>query len=169
MQHVHVENITNQQVGARIAEVRGEMKMTQADLASEMSARLGREIRPLTVTRLEGGKRPIGIDELVAAAEALQIKPADLLTDSLPMGSVRIVSAYQAVVRASNRLETAVRQYVSDQRHLHDVLDEMGDDKYLDRLPAVTRTFVDAARDWTVQMIVAEAQNEGGSEDGAEA
>lgn len=164
-----MENITNQQVGHRIAEVRGEMEMTQAELAAEMSVRLGREFRPLTVTRLEGGKRPIGVDELVAAAEALHIKPADLLTDDgLPVGSLRIIGAYQALLRASNQLVTAVRQYDSAQRHLRDVLDEMGDE-FLDRLPAITRIFVGVAREWTVETVISEARSERGEQDDAEA
>ncbi|MGV0624972.1 helix-turn-helix domain-containing protein [Mycolicibacter minnesotensis] len=168
-----MENITNQQVGARIANVRGEMKMTQAELASEMSVRLGREFRPLTVTRLEGGKRPIGVDELVAAADALKIKPADLLTDDMPMGSVRIVSAFQSAVRAANELETAVRQWDSAQQRLKDVLGWTSDpapfvaQKYLERLPAVTRMSVNAATEWTVEEIIAEARNKGGGEDGS--
>jgi transcriptional regulator with XRE-family HTH domain len=159
-----VENITNQQVGARIAKVRGDMDMTQAELASEMSVRLGREFRPLTVTRLEGGKRPIGVDELVAAAEVLQIKPADLLVDDLPMGSVRIVGAYQAVLRVSNKLEAAVREWDSAKARLLDVISGTSD-KYLERLPATTRMFVKAATEWTVEDSIAEARNEGGKDD----
>ncbi len=167
MQHVHVENITNQQVGARIAEVRGAMKMTQAELASEMTARLGREIRPLTVTRLEGGKRPIGVDEMVAAAEALHVKPEHLLVDgSLPIGAAFIIEAEQTLFRAANRLETAVRQFDSAQGKLHDALEENGED--LKRLPGFTRLFVEAARDWTVEMFVARARNEEVRDDGSD-
>lgn len=162
-----MENITNQQVGARIATVRGAMKMTQAELASEMTARLGREIRPLTVTRLEGGKRPIGVDELAAAAAALRINPGDFFADDLPMGSVLIVSAFQTLVRASNQLEAAVRQYDSAHR---DFLDELGraDGKFLDRLPAGTRMFIEAARDWTIEGAI-DGARAGGESDGAEA
>lgn len=169
MQHVHVENITNQQVGARIAEIRVEMKMTQADLASEMTARLGREIRPLTVTRLEGGKRPIGVDELVAAADALKIKPADLLTGNLPRQTVWIISAYQTVIRATNQLEDAVRQYVLDHQRLQDVLAKTGE-KHLDRLPPMTRLLIEsAANEWTVEFVVNRALNGEEYDDDAEA
>lgn len=168
MQHVHMENITNQQVGARIAEVRGAMKMTQAELASELTARLGREIRPLTVTRLEGGKRPIGVDELVAAAEALHVKPENLLVDgSLPIGAAFVLGAHQTLLRAINNLEAAVRQYDSAQSKLHAALDENG--KHLDRLPGFTRLFIEAARDWTVEFVVAHARNEDVEDDDAEA
>ncbi|WP_126315845.1 helix-turn-helix domain-containing protein [Mycobacterium neumannii] len=163
-----MENITNQQVGARIAAVRGEMKMTQAELALEMTARLGREIRPLTVTRLEGGKRPINVDELAAAAAALRINPADFFADDLPMGSVQIVSAFQTVARASNQLVIAVRQYDSAYRDFLDVLDS-SDRQHLDRLPFGTRVFIDAARDWTIQGFIDEARNEGSDSNGTEA
>lgn len=168
MQHVRVENITNQQVGARIAAVRGEMKMTQAELAAEMTARLGREIRPLTVTRLEGGKRPINVDELAAAAAALRIPPADFFADDLPRGSVQIVSAFQTVSRAGNELISAVRQFNSAHRDFLDVLDRT-DEKFFDRLPFGTRVFIEAARDWTIEGVINEAASEGGASDGAEA
>lgn len=168
MQHVRVENITNQQVGARIAAVRGEMKMTQAELASEMTARLGREIRPLTVTRLEGGKRPINVDELAAAAAALRINPADFFADDLPKGSVQIVSAFQTVSRAGNELISAVRQFNSAHRDFLDVLDRT-DEKFFDRLPFGTRVFIEAARGWTIEGVINEAASEGGASDDAEA
>ena len=144
------------------------MKMKQAELASEMSARLGREIRPLTVTRLEGGKRPIGVDELVAAAEALHVKPENLLVDgSLPIGAALIIGAYQTFLRATNQLETAVRQYDSAQHKLRDTLQENGKD--LKRLPGLTQMVVNSARDWAVEMIVASARNEEVADDDAEA
>lgn len=163
-----MENITNQQVGARIAAVRGEMKMTQAELASEMTARLGREIRPLTVTRLEGGKRPINVDELAAAAAALRINPADFFADDLPMGSVQIVSAFQVLARAGNQLKVAVQQYDSAHREFLDVLDR-ADGEFFDRLPFGTRVFIEAARDWTIEGVIDEARSGGGAPDGAEA
>jgi transcriptional regulator with XRE-family HTH domain len=156
-----VENPITEQVGARVAKVRGQMEMTQAELASEMTTRLGREIRPLTVTRLEGGKRPIGVDELVVIAEALHVKPDDLLSEdgSLPMGSAIIISRWQSMLRASNILETAVREYVSARQRMLETLSKYPDKKFRERLPAVTRAFVDrAVSDWTVDFIVAEAQ-----------
>lgn len=164
-----MENTTNRQVGARIAKARVAMALTQAELASEMSALLGREIRPLTVTRMEGGKRPIVVDELVAAADALKIGPEDLLTDTdLPIGSIRIVGAYQAVLRASSVLRDSVQQYISSHNDLHRILAEVGD-KYLDRLPAVTKVFIEATNDWTVEFIVSEAQKGGGFDEGTTA
>lgn len=142
--------------------------MTQAELAAEMTARLGREIRPLTVTRLEGGKRPINVDELAAAAAALRIPPADFFADDLPMGSVHIVSAFQALARAGNQLKVAVQQYDSAHREFLDVLDR-ADGKFFDRLPFGTRVFIEAARDWTIEGVIDEARSEGGASDGAEA
>ena len=162
-----VENPITQQVGERVAKARSQLKMTQAELASEMTARLGREIRPLTVTRMEGGKRPIGVDELVVVAQALGIKPEHLLTDNLNIRSMIILEKWQALLRASNHLETAVREYISARRNMIGEL-EKGGGKYLDLLPAVTRAFVDrAVRDWTVEFIVEEAQREG-EDDAAE-
>lgn len=90
------------------------MGLTQADLADAMSTRLGREVRPLTVTRLEGGKRPIGVDELVAIAAALGIEPADLLSDiRLSSGAVRAAATGQKYVRASNELQDSIRDWQS--------------------------------------------------------
>lgn len=89
---------------------------------------------PSRSPRLEGGKRPIGVDELAAAAAALRVKPADFFADDLPMGSIQIVSAFQAVVRANNQLISAVRQYDSAHSGFLDVLDRSGGE-FLDRLP----------------------------------
>ena len=158
MQHVHVENITNQQVGARIANVRGEMKMTQAELASEMSARLGRDIRPLTVTRLEGGKRPIGVDELMACAAALRIRAADLLSDDdLPVGAIRVASAGQDLFQTINTVSDAVRDWTWARDRLQELC---ADPKALESLPGGTRPWIQMLSAITLETIIADAQRE---------
>lgn len=163
-----MENITNQQVGERIAKVRGAMKMTQAELASEMSARLGREFRPLTVTRLEGGKRPIGVDELVAAADALHVDPENLLVDgSLPIGAAIVLGAHRTLLRAINQLENAVRQYDSAQSKLHEALEENGE--YLDRLPGFTRIAIGAMRRVTAEYIIEKGRETRSGQDDSDA
>ncbi len=116
-----VENPINQQVGERVAQVRTQMKLTQAELASEMSARLGRDIRPLTVTRLEGGKRPITIDELIAVAATLRVSVQDLIgPGDLPMAAIAVQSLAAEALRAMNALDKAVREWVWTRKMLED-------------------------------------------------
>ena len=149
----------SQLVGERVARVRAEMKMTQAELAAEMTARLGREVRPLTVTRLEGGKRPIGVDELVAAAGALNVKPADLLTDDdLPLASVRLVAAGQSLARATNALQQAVVDWVSAQDLLNQYLNH--GQKALDLLPSGSRTWLEILGRAELSVVISEAQKD---------
>lgn len=66
----------NQRVGQRVAQLRTAAGLSQRELAAQISLRLGREFGTVTATRLEGGKRPITVDELAAAAQALGSRPA---------------------------------------------------------------------------------------------
>jgi transcriptional regulator with XRE-family HTH domain len=164
MQHVHVENIRNQQVGARIAEVRADMKMTQADLAAEMTARLGREIRPLTVTRLEGGKRPIVVDELEAVAEALRVSTNDLLgPGDLPRGAILVNSASQEALRAGNALSKALREWLWARSRLRRALES----KAAEALPASQLLWARTVSDMTIEGFLVEAQQEVERDDSA--
>lgn len=134
------------------------MGLTQADLAAEMTVRLGREIRPLTVTRLEGGKRPIGVDELVAAAGALQIAPADLLSDkALKMGAVRAMSASQELARTSNEVQRAVREWTWAHTRMQSVL---RNPKVLEQLSPQSRSWLKIVAAQELSRLVEEAEEE---------
>lgn len=137
----HVENIFSRQVGERVAKVRTAMKMTQADLARGMSERLGKEVRPLTVTRLEGGKRPIVVDELKAAAATLRVSVADLMAvdDDLDFEYLAVVLAAEDKSRAKYELGRAVREFLSAEALLNELF---GLNLDLTALPMSTRMFV---------------------------
>jgi transcriptional regulator with XRE-family HTH domain len=154
-----VENIIGRQVGERVALVRNEMKMTQAELAREMTVRLGREVKPLTVTRLEGGKRPISVDELIAVGEALRIDPADLLQDKgFAVGTVRIVSAGQQAIQAMHRAHLAIREWLDRQDALRRLIEESPD--YWKRVPPGSKFMYQSTANMDVQKVVAEAVEE---------
>ncbi len=152
-----MENSINQEVGERIAALRTQLKMTQAELADEMSVRLGKEIRPLTVTRLEGGKRPIGVDELIAVAAALHIPAADLIGPSdLPTNFLRISSAGKEASRAAWGLKQAVRQWIQ----AHDQLSRVFQEYPAEALPVVTRQEAEKLISTTVEGLVNEVMGE---------
>lgn len=134
------------------------MGITQSELAAKMTAYLGREIRPLTVTRLEGGKRPIGVDELVAAANAMHVKPADLMADSdLPMAAVGALAAGQHLVRATNEVNEAIRGWVYASDRLHRALKWH---KQIERLSQASRTWLELIANVQLSDVVREAQSE---------
>lgn len=141
MHNLHVENIFGVQVGERVAKVRTAMKMTQAELARGMSERLGKEVRPLTVTRLEGGKRPIAVDELKAAAQTLRVSVTDLLDtdDDLDFEFLAVITAAEHKSRATYELGRAVREFLTAEALLNKM---MGENPDLTTLPASTRTFI---------------------------
>jgi transcriptional regulator with XRE-family HTH domain len=70
----------NSAVGARVAELR-KGRFSQTELAQELSEKLGKSVDPTTITRLEGGKRPITANEIVALAEIFGIGPYELLPE----------------------------------------------------------------------------------------
>ena len=101
------------EVGQRIGALRVAQGMTQAALGRQMGAVLGREVKPLIVTRIEGGKRPLVIDEAVAIAAVLGVDPAELLRAAdaplPPMGLQRAQTEYAAAVDALKTSDAARR------------------------------------------------------------
>lgn len=84
--------------------------------------RLGREFGTVTATRLEGGKRPITVDELAAVAQALGVTTGDLLSDDdLVPDAVEVLNAARDMMMANAALDTAVREWVRA-RHRLDAL-----------------------------------------------
>lgn len=130
------------------------MELTQADLASEMSARLGRDIRPLTVTRLEGGKRPITVDELIAAAAVLRVTVQDLIgPGDLPMAAIAVHKFAAEALRAMNSLDKAVREWIWSRKMLEDALMHKSGEK----LSAASREWAKSLVELDVHQIVNEA------------
>ncbi len=164
-----MENIFSKQVGERVAKVRTAMKMTQAELARGMSERLGKEVRPLTVTRLEGGKRPIVVDELRAAAETLRVSVADLMnTDhDLDFEYLAVIMAAEQKSRAAYELGRAVREFLSADTYLRKMMELKLD---ITTLPMSTRMFVaQMVKSTPFDRVVDEARRDWGKDHDAEA
>ncbi|MCX4095347.1 helix-turn-helix domain-containing protein [Nocardia sp. alder85J] len=79
---MQIEDV-NRLIGERVADLR-KGRFSQSELAQLLSEKLGKAIDPTTVTRLEGGKRPVAATELVALAEIFGVSPAALLPDWAP-------------------------------------------------------------------------------------
>lgn len=124
---VHVKNnetSVNQRVGARVAQLRIAAGLSQRELAEQISMRLGRDFATVTATRLEGGKRPITVDELVATAQVLGVSTHDLLSDDdLAAGAVEVLNAARDMMLANGQLDAAVREWFRARAHLDALLD----------------------------------------------
>lgn len=96
------------EIGHRIGEIRAAQGMTQAALARHMSAALGKEVKPLIVTRIEGGKRPLVVDELSVIAAALGVEVAELLRNvGSPLPRIELQRARIEYDNACDALRTA--------------------------------------------------------------
>ncbi|MER5507180.1 helix-turn-helix transcriptional regulator [Streptomyces sp. NPDC002766] len=65
--------------GAQVKQARESLGWSQAELATQLGHALGKEVNPLVVTRIEGGKRPVSIVELTALASVFKTTPGKLL------------------------------------------------------------------------------------------
>lgn len=107
MHDMQIEDV-NPTIGARVTELR-KNKFSQVELAELLSEKLGKTIDPTTITRLEGGKRPISAVELVALAEIFGIGPVELLPDWRPIEASerywaqRVHAVYEAFLTAEAR------------------------------------------------------------------
>jgi transcriptional regulator with XRE-family HTH domain len=82
LRNMQEDQNANTRVGRAVARYRGS-RMSQADLARELAARLGKpKIDPTTITRIESGKRTISVDELEAFADIFNVYVNDLLVDA---------------------------------------------------------------------------------------
>jgi transcriptional regulator with XRE-family HTH domain len=103
-----MEKMTGRLIGQRIGDIRAAQGMTQARLAREMSEALGCEVKPLIVTRIEGGKRPLIVDELVVIARVLDVDVAELLrTTGSPLPRMELQRARIEYDNACDALRTA--------------------------------------------------------------
>jgi transcriptional regulator with XRE-family HTH domain len=83
---VNIDDV-EQGFGTLVRQARENRQWTQADLAGRLSKLLGREIRPLVVTRIESGKRPTPLDELAALAQLLHLQLDPLLNPAPVRGT----------------------------------------------------------------------------------
>lgn len=61
-------------IGRNVAQHRARLGWSQAELAARWSKAQGKKIDPTTVTRLERGRRPISVDELVVLADVFGLR-----------------------------------------------------------------------------------------------
>ncbi|MGD3151947.1 helix-turn-helix domain-containing protein [Tsukamurella tyrosinosolvens] len=108
--------------------------MTQAELARQMTAGLGHEVKSLIVTRIEGGKRPLTVDELVVIASVLGVDVLSLLEDpGAPVPDVKLqatIVAYRAardaLVSADAARGAAIGRWMAARADLQAALKESG-------------------------------------------
>lgn len=81
MMHLMHRRMASLVVGQQVQAQRTAAGWSQSNLAERLGAALGRSIDQSTIARLEGGKRPITVDELVVLAELFDLTPVDLLVD----------------------------------------------------------------------------------------
>lgn len=91
-------------LGVRIAELRGEM--SQQDLARAVG------LDPTVLSKIEAGKRPLRIGELVAIARELGIDPTAILDEDAPVFALR-GDASGDVQQAVQRFEQVMDAYLT--------------------------------------------------------
>ena len=110
LHHVQPKNL-NAAIGANVATLRNERAWSQAELADRWGAALGRRIDPTTVTRLERGRRPIPVHELVVLADVLGAERwTDLVKSPLIREATAVVDrqfgkateAYRRILQATD-------------------------------------------------------------------
>ncbi|MBS2939576.1 helix-turn-helix transcriptional regulator [Nocardioides sp. J2M5] len=107
------EELTAEQIAGReVARLRGDVGMTQADLARRLSAR-GVEMHQTTVAKLEAGRRPIRLNELVVLAQILGVSLESLLPKS---GAPSPLEAARAEAREKARRVEVLTTHLNSAR-----------------------------------------------------
>lgn len=104
-------------IGAHLADARQQRGVRQSDLAAAVG------LTRASVTNIESGAQRIQIHTLVAAAQALGIDPADLITQALQGGAplVQPLPGGQREAALLTRRLTAARDHIDALlTHLHD-------------------------------------------------
>lgn len=95
---------TTEGIGGRIADLRGEM--TQQDLAQAVG------LDPTVLSKIEAGRRPLRIAELIAIARELGVDPAAVLEEEKPVFALR-GDASANISRAVQQFEGIVDAYLT--------------------------------------------------------
>ena len=109
-------NSVNAALGAKVADFRRALSWSQATLADAFGAALGRPMDATTITRLEQGKRPVAVHELIALSEIFSVEPTvffkflDPLDSAIKAAEYRASGADLLAQDARLRAELTVRQ-----------------------------------------------------------
>jgi transcriptional regulator with XRE-family HTH domain len=95
MLYVMQVNAINAALGRKVAELRKIHGWSQAELADRLGNALGRTMDATAITRLEQGKRPVAVHEVVPLAQMLGVEPVRLMSFS-PLDSAIATSRLQA-------------------------------------------------------------------------
>jgi transcriptional regulator with XRE-family HTH domain len=119
MLHLVQSDEINAAVGANVAAIRAELGWSQAELAERWGNLLGRTIDPTTITRLERGRRPIPVHELVALGSVLDVGWANLVMPPRILAAAQEWNTWNsAATRAYKQICAAVEEYLKAQHFL---------------------------------------------------
>ncbi len=85
-------------LAAQVRAIREKLGMTQAEVASEMTAR-GLGMRQSTIAKIEAGQRPVRVNEAAMLAGILHTSVAELLADPARKGRLDALAAARATER----------------------------------------------------------------------
>ena len=71
----------NAAIGRKVAALRTDAGLLQAQLADRLSEKLGKKIDPTTITRLERGQRPVTVVELLALGDIFAVPATTLMPE----------------------------------------------------------------------------------------
>ena len=115
-------------VGARIREARERRGLSQAAVSQQLAA-LGVTLHQTAVTRVESGRRPLSVVELLALADVLGVETDDLLHDqgerSAAMLRWDVVAARRRAFDAQQEALRAVSRYNELSNEALRLLDEL--------------------------------------------
>lgn len=86
----------NAAIGAKAADFRRVHGWSQTELADRLGQALGKSVDPTTITRLEQGRRPIPVHELIALSRLFGVEPAVFMKFIGPLDDVIGAMEFQA-------------------------------------------------------------------------
>jgi transcriptional regulator with XRE-family HTH domain len=117
MLHLMQPEDVNKAIGANVAALRAERGWSQAELAEHWGNALGHRIDPTTVTRLERGRRPTPVHELIQLAGILGARNwAQLVQEPKVLRAAAAIKNWQdAMSRAKQQIREGTRDYLEAQ------------------------------------------------------
>lgn len=101
---------TGEVFAERLRETRRTARLSQAELASRISALTGTPLPATAITKIEKGERAVRLDEAVAAARALEVPLSALVSEETPTDA-RIRELREELVRQQSRADAAIAEH----------------------------------------------------------